>query len=100
MADDSSRGGWLRGLSAGSGRKSDETSPRIGKPLSVAVAEKAPAGTQPVPTRASRGLAFLVAGEPAGFTGPAVERLEPEADQQLLARYLKWLELMRAATGD
>jgi len=58
MADDSSRGGWLRGLSAGSGRKSDETNPRIGKPLSVAVAEKAPAGTQPVPTRASRGLAF------------------------------------------
>lgn len=48
----------------------------------------------------SRGLAFLVAGEPAGFSGPAVERLEPEVDQQLLARYLKWLELMRAATGD
>ncbi len=47
----------------------------------------------------SRGLAFLVAGEPAGFTGPPVERFEPDADQSLLARYLKWLELMRAAAG-
>jgi glycerol kinase len=47
----------------------------------------------------SRGLAFLVAGEPAGFTGPPVERFEPEFDQSLLARYLKWLELMRAAAG-
>ncbi|MEX1994364.1 MAG: FGGY family carbohydrate kinase [Steroidobacteraceae bacterium] len=45
----------------------------------------------------SRGLAFLVAGEPAGFTSSAVDRLEPEPDQQLLARYLKWLELMREA---
>ena len=48
----------------------------------------------------SRGLAFLVAGEPAGFMGPPVERLEPEPDQSLLARYLKWLELMRAAAGE
>jgi glycerol kinase len=47
----------------------------------------------------SRGLAFLVAGEPAGFTGPPVERFEPDPDQSLLARYLKWLELMRAAAG-
>ncbi len=45
----------------------------------------------------SRGLAFLVAGEPAGFRGPAIQRLEPEPDQQLLARYLKWIELMRTA---
>jgi hypothetical protein len=48
----------------------------------------------------SRGLAFLVAGEPAGFMGPAMQRLEPEPDQSLLARYLKWIELMRAAAGD
>ena len=46
----------------------------------------------------SRGLAFLVAGEPAGFAGLAMQRLEPEPDQRLLARYLKWIELMRAAT--
>ena len=48
----------------------------------------------------SRGLAFLVAGEPAGFACPAVEVFEAEPDQQLLARYLKWLELMREAAGD
>lgn len=47
-----------------------------------------------------RGLAFLVAGEPTGFEGQVMQRLEPDPDQQLLARYLKWLELMRAATGD
>ena len=33
MPDDSSRGGWLRGLSGGSGKKSGDASPRIGKPL-------------------------------------------------------------------
>lgn len=48
----------------------------------------------------SRGLAFLVAGEPAGFAAQAMQRLEPETDQELLARYLKWLELMRAAASD
>lgn len=48
----------------------------------------------------SRGLAFLVAGEPAGFAGLPAERFEPEHDQQLLARYLKWLALMREAAGD
>lgn len=46
----------------------------------------------------SRGLAFLVAGTPAGFEVPAMQRLEPEPDQRLLARYLKWIELMRTAT--
>jgi hypothetical protein len=48
----------------------------------------------------SRGLAFLVAGEPADFAAPPVERFEPDPDQSLLARYLKWLELMRAASGE
>lgn len=44
----------------------------------------------------SRGLAFLVAGSPATFDPPPAERFEPDEEQQLLARYLKWLELMRA----
>jgi glycerol kinase len=47
----------------------------------------------------SRGLAFLVAGSPPEFRCPPVERFEPEADQRLLARYLKWLALMRDAAG-
>ncbi|MGQ0429747.1 MAG: FGGY family carbohydrate kinase [Gammaproteobacteria bacterium] len=45
----------------------------------------------------SRGLGFLVAGEPAGFRGPPSERIEPESAEPLLARYLKWLDLMREA---
>jgi glycerol kinase len=47
----------------------------------------------------SRGLGFLLAGEPAGFRGPPPERFEPEAAEPLLARYLKWLELMREAAN-
>ena len=48
----------------------------------------------------SRGLAFLVAGSPAAFGGPPVERFEAEHDQRLFARYLKWLALMQdAASG-
>jgi glycerol kinase len=47
----------------------------------------------------SRGLACLVAGMPAGFRGSPVERFEPEHEPRLLARYLKWLELMREAAG-
>ncbi|MGH8249628.1 MAG: FGGY family carbohydrate kinase [Steroidobacteraceae bacterium] len=47
----------------------------------------------------SRGLAFLVAGEPAGFASPASDRFEPGTDQRLLARYLKWLDLMREAAA-
>ena len=47
----------------------------------------------------SRGLAFLVAGSPADFRGPAFERFEPEHDQRLFARYLKWLALMREAAS-
>jgi len=48
----------------------------------------------------SRGLACLVAGMPAGYRGTPVERFEPGQDPRLLARYLKWLELMREAAGD
>jgi glycerol kinase len=47
----------------------------------------------------SRGLAFMVAAEPAEFRGTAMQRLDPEPDQRLLARYLKWIELMRAAVS-
>ena len=47
----------------------------------------------------SRGLAFQVAGMPAGFEAPPVERFEPDPDQSLLARYLKWLALMREAAS-
>ncbi|MBM5812817.1 MAG: hypothetical protein FJ191_12790 [Gammaproteobacteria bacterium] len=47
----------------------------------------------------ARGLARLVAGEPEEFAAAPLQRLEPEPEPTLLARYLKWLELMRAATG-
>lgn len=47
----------------------------------------------------SRGLACLVAGMPATFRGTPVERFGPEQEPRLLARYLKWLELMREAAG-
>ena len=58
MPDDSSRGGWLRGLTGGSGRKSGDENPRFGKPLSVAVNEKPQAAASSTPNRASRGLTF------------------------------------------
>jgi len=58
MPDDSNRGGWLRGLAAGSSRKAGDTSPRFGKPLEVAVDEKPPAAGQSMQGRASRGLSF------------------------------------------
>ena len=45
----------------------------------------------------SRGLAFLVAGEPRQFQATECTRFEPEDEPRLLARYVKWLELMRAA---
>lgn len=48
----------------------------------------------------SRGLACLVAGRPADFRSPPVERFEPGQEPRLLARYLKWLGLMRDAAGD
>ncbi len=47
----------------------------------------------------SRGLACIVAGMPAEFRGPPVERFDPEQEPRLLARYLKWLGLMREAAG-
>lgn len=44
----------------------------------------------------AKGLAWLVAGEPAAWDAGGVETVEPVADQVAQARYLKWLELMRA----
>ena len=58
MPDDSNRGGWLRGLSAGSSKKAGDSSPRFGKPLEVAVAEKPTAAGQSTENRATRGLSF------------------------------------------
>jgi eukaryotic-like serine/threonine-protein kinase len=58
MADDSSRGGWLRGLAGGSGKKSGDETPRIGKPLSVAVAAKPPVASQASANPGSRGAQF------------------------------------------
>ena len=43
---------------------------------------------------------FEIAGRQAQHhAAHAVERFEPESDQRLLARYLKWLALMREAAG-
>ncbi len=39
MPDESSRGGWLRNLSGSAGRKAGDPSPKIGKPLEVAIKE-------------------------------------------------------------
>ncbi len=58
MPDDSNRGGWLRGLGAGSSRKEGDTSSRFGKPLEVAVTEKPSAASQSTQNRASRGAGF------------------------------------------
>src|SRR5918993_791340 len=58
MPDDSSRGGWLRGIAGGSGKKTRDDGPRIGKPLSAAVAEKQPAAPPAAANRSSRGANF------------------------------------------
>src|SRR5687768_10991397 len=58
MPDDSSRGGWLRSFAGGSGKKTRDDGARIGKPLSMAVAEKPPSASQPAAIRSGRGAAF------------------------------------------
>ena len=63
MADESSRGGWLRNLTGLAGKKAGEPEPKIGKPLEVAVNERRPARPAPAPVpaapaRASRGVNF------------------------------------------
>ncbi len=54
MPDESSRGGWLRNLSGAAGKKPGDSSERIGKPLAMAVSEKAASGDGQAapPTRA------------------------------------------------
>lgn len=45
----------------------------------------------------ARGVAFLAAGCPAGWSVPARGRHEPSRDAALEARYARWLGLMREA---
>jgi serine/threonine protein kinase len=59
MPDESSRGGWLRGLSGGPKKNAGDPGPRIGKPLGLAAGEKPRSpGQPPAPGRASRGATF------------------------------------------
>ena len=52
------------------------------------------------PEATARGLAFLVAGEPADWQPPALTVHEPRRNQVLLARYLSWLAAMQRALRD
>jgi glycerol kinase len=47
----------------------------------------------------ARGVAFLAAGEPAGWAPPAMRRIEPEEDAALRQRQAHWRAALRAATG-
>ncbi len=58
MPDDSSRGGWLRGLSGGPSKKAGDPGPKYGKPLEVAVAEKPPADQPAASGRSARSPTF------------------------------------------
>jgi glycerol kinase len=52
------------------------------------------------PEATASGLAFLAAGQPATWKPAATEQIPPARDQTLVARYLRWLELMREAMPD
>jgi len=54
MPDESSRGGWLRNLSGAAGKNAGDRSPRIGKPLEVAVGETPAAGAAAQPVKTTR----------------------------------------------
>jgi len=54
MPDESSRGGWLRNLSGAAGKNAGDRSPRIGKPLEVAVGEAPAAGAAAQPVKTTR----------------------------------------------
>jgi serine/threonine protein kinase len=58
MPDESSRGGWLRNLSGSAGRKAGDPSPKIGKPLEVAVKEKPAPVAELAPMQSARGHVF------------------------------------------
>jgi glycerol kinase len=52
------------------------------------------------PEASARGVAYLAAGRPAGWSGGATEdRFEPAHDAALAVRYLRWRALMKDATG-
>ena len=48
----------------------------------------------------ARGIAFLAAGQPTGWSTPAHQRFDPSPDPRLAARYGRWRELLRIALGD
>jgi serine/threonine protein kinase len=58
MPDDSNRGGWLRGLAGGSGRKSGDPDARKAKPSGAAVAETASPPDGHAAGRGARGRSF------------------------------------------
>ena len=52
------------------------------------------------PEASARGIAFLAAGRPADWNSAGREdRFEPAASPALAARYRRWRELMKQATG-
>ncbi|HKI63233.1 MAG TPA: FGGY family carbohydrate kinase [Burkholderiales bacterium] len=52
------------------------------------------------PEASARGIAYLAAGRPAGWNSAAKEdRFEPAENAALAARYRRWRELMKQATG-
>jgi glycerol kinase len=52
------------------------------------------------PEASARGIAYLAAGRPAGWnSGATEERFEPAENAALAARYRRWRELMKQATG-
>ncbi|MGE5639518.1 MAG: FGGY family carbohydrate kinase [Clostridia bacterium] len=52
------------------------------------------------PEATARGIAYLAAGQPAGWDpGGEEDVFAPEADEALRSRYRRWRELMRQATG-
>jgi glycerol kinase len=52
------------------------------------------------PEASARGIAYLAAGRPAGWNTAAPEEVfAPTKDEALAARYRRWRELMREATG-
>jgi len=95
----------------------DELAMRAGRPRRVVVSgglsrstflcrtlaalAEAPVHRLDDPEATSAGLAFLCAGQPAGWLSPASVVLEPLHDPGLPARYRHWLALMReAVAGD
>jgi len=48
------------------------------------------------PEATARGVAFLAAGKPGGWSAPRRERREPTRSEALEARYARWLALMRS----